>query len=62
MSDVERSEEEYKVVSTITYTGTKQNVCLNYEEQQDKMFPVGNYLVEIYIDGNLCGSTTYSLK
>lgn len=52
----------YTSSSTITYTGTKQNVCLNYEEQQDKMFPVGNYLVEIYIDGNLCGSTTYSLK
>jgi len=52
----------YTANSTITYTGVKQNVCLNYEEQQDKMFPVGNYLVEIYIDGNLCGSTTYSLK
>jgi hypothetical protein len=52
----------YASSNTITYTGAKQNVCLNYEEQQDKMFPVGNYAIEIYIDGNLCGSATYSLK
>jgi hypothetical protein len=48
--------------STVSYAGARQNVCLNYEEQQDKMFPAGNYLIEVYIDGNLSGSTTFALK
>jgi len=48
--------------STVTYNGARQNVCLNYEEQQDKMFPAGTYLIEIYIDGNLSGSASYALK
>ena len=48
--------------STVNYTGARQNVCLNYEEQADKLFPVGTYLIEIYIDGNLSGSASYALK
>jgi len=48
--------------STVNYTGARQNVCMNYEEQQDKMFPAGTYLIEIYIDGNLSGSSSYTLK
>jgi DNA repair exonuclease SbcCD ATPase subunit len=52
----------YAASSTVNYTGARQNVCLNYEEQQDKMFPAGTYLIEIYIDGNLSGSASYALK
>jgi len=48
--------------STVNYTGARQNVCLNYEEQADKLFPSGTYLIEIYIDGNLSGSASYALK
>jgi hypothetical protein len=46
----------------VNYTGERQNLCINYEEQQDKMFPAGTYLIEIYIDGNLSGASSYVLK
>ncbi len=52
----------YAATTTINYTGAKQNVCLNYEEKEDKMFPPGTYLVEIYIDGNLSGASSYVMK
>ena len=52
----------YAATATINYTGAKQNVCLNYEEKEDKMFPAGTYLIEIYIDGNLSGATSYVMK
>jgi DNA repair ATPase RecN len=52
----------YASSTTVNYTGDRQNVCLNYEEQQDKMFPSGTYLVEIFIDGNPAGSMSYVLK
>jgi predicted nucleic acid-binding Zn-ribbon protein len=52
----------YAASNTINYTGERQNVCLNFEEQQDKMFPTGTYLVEIFIDGNPAGNTSYVLK
>jgi predicted nucleic acid-binding Zn-ribbon protein len=52
----------YASTTTINYTGTKQNVCLSYEEKEDKMFPAGTYLIEVYVDGNLSGATSYTLK
>ena len=52
----------YASSATINYTGAKQNVCLSYEEKEDKMFPPGTYLIEIYIEGNLAGATSYILK
>ncbi|HNP49410.1 MAG TPA: hypothetical protein PKL85_11265 [Bacteroidia bacterium] len=52
----------YAATTTINYTGAKQNVCMNYEEQQDKMFPAGTYLIEVYIDGNLSGAGSYTLR
>lgn len=52
----------YASTTTINYTGAKQNVCLSYEEKQDKMFPPGTYLIEVYIDGNLSGASSYVLK
>jgi len=52
----------YAATTTINYTGEKQNVCLSYEEKEDKMFPPGTYLIEIYIDGNLSGATSYVMK
>jgi hypothetical protein len=48
--------------TTVDYTNSKQNVCLNFEEQQDKRFPAGTYLFDVYIDGNLAGSSSYVLK
>lgn len=52
----------YTTSATVDYANTKQNVCMSYEEQKDKMFPTGTYLFEVYIDGNLAGSSSYSLK
>jgi len=52
----------YAASSTLTYTGVKQNVCMNYEEQEDKMFPPGTYMIEVYIDGNLSGAGTCVLR
>jgi len=52
----------YAASATVNYTGERQNLCINYEEQQDKMFPAGTYLIEVYIDGNLSGASSYVLK
>jgi hypothetical protein len=48
--------------TTMNYTGAKQNICMSYEEQEDKMFPAGTYMFEVYIDGVLSGAGTYDLK
>ncbi|REJ80991.1 MAG: hypothetical protein DWQ44_05190 [Bacteroidetes bacterium] len=52
----------YASSANITFTGAKQNVCMSYEEQQDKMFPAGTYLVEVYVDGNLSGAGSFTLR
>jgi hypothetical protein len=52
----------YASMATINYTGAKQNVCMDYEEQQDKMFPPGTYMLEVYIDGNLSGAGSAVLR
>lgn len=52
----------YTSSSSVTYTGASQNVCIPYEEQKDKMFPSGTYLIEAYIDGNLAGASSYVMK
>jgi predicted nucleic acid-binding Zn-ribbon protein len=52
----------YAATTSINYTGAKQNVCLSYEEKEDKMFPPGTYLIEVYVDGNLSGASSYALK
>jgi hypothetical protein len=52
----------YTATTTVNYTGAKQNICLNYEEQEDKKFPPGEYLIEAYVDGLKVGSTNYTLR
>ena len=52
----------YTASATVSYTGAKQNVCIAYEEQKDKMFPSGTYLIEAYVDGNLAGASSYVMK
>ncbi len=52
----------YAATSTVSYTGAKQNICMSYEEQADKMFPAGTYLIEVYVDGNLSGAGSYTLR
>ena len=52
----------YASTQNIDFTGVKQNVCMSYEEQEDKQFPPGTYLIEVYIDGNLSGAGSYVLR
>ena len=58
----EGDEVMYAATTTINYAGARQNVCLSYEEKEDKMFPSGTYLIEVYVDGNLSGASSYTLK
>ncbi|MFM7728959.1 MAG: hypothetical protein ACKO7B_19835, partial [Flavobacteriales bacterium] len=52
----------YTATTTIDYTGAKANVCLSHEEQEDKKFAPGTYLVEVYIDKVLAGAGSAILK
>ena len=52
----------YAATVTVNYTGAKQNICMSYEEQEDKKFPAGTYLIEVYVDGNLSGAGSYTLR
>jgi hypothetical protein len=51
----------YSSMQTVTYNNTKQNVCTAYEEAE-RIYPKGTYTAEIYIDGNMSGATTFTLK
>lgn len=55
-------EQMYATSMNIDFTGAKQSLCMNYEEQEDKKFPAGTYMFEIYIDGNLSGAGSYVLR
>lgn len=52
----------YASSTPFTFTGAKQNICMNFEEQEDKKFPPGTYLIEVYVDGNLSGAGSYVLR
>jgi predicted nucleic acid-binding Zn-ribbon protein len=45
----------------ITYTGEKQNVCMNYETDERILTP-GDYNVDVYIEGTLVANTQFMLK
>ena len=51
----------FTVSKPIDYTGDKQDVCVNWEEQ-DRVFVSGTYVIEIYIDGNLSASSSIVLR
>jgi len=52
----------YAATTSINYTNARQNVCLSWEEEKDKMFPPGKYMIEVYIDGTLAGASSYTMK
>ena len=52
----------YTATTTVDYAGTRTNVCLSHEEQDDKQFAAGTYLIEVYIDGVLSGAGSAILK
>ncbi len=45
----------------MNYTGEKQDVCLNYDNDE-RMLVSGSYVVEIYMENTLISSMNYSLK
>jgi len=47
--------------SRIDYDGSKQDVCMAWEENE-RIFSPGTYLIEIYIDGNLSVAASHVLK
>jgi len=57
------SGEEVQYTSNLkfNYDNSKQDLCLNWEEQE-RIFAPGTYVIELYIDGNLSGATSYVLK
>lgn len=62
MSTETNKDTKYSSKREFTYTGAQQDICLSYEEEKDKMFPVGDYTIEIYVDKMLSSSSKYTLK
>lgn len=56
-----REEVFYTASQKINYTNSKQDVCLEYEESE-RIFSVGTYTIEIYIDGYLSTTGLYLLR
>jgi cell division protein ZapB len=51
----------FSVSKTIEYTNQKQDLCMFWEES-DRLFTPGTYMIEIYIDGNLSGVASATLR
>jgi DNA repair ATPase RecN len=54
-------EVQYTATNKMTYDNNKQDQCLKWEEQE-RVFAPGTYVIELYIDGNLSGASSYVLK
>jgi hypothetical protein len=48
-------------VSSLRYENNNIENCMSYEEN-DRIFTSGTYVIEVYIDGNLSGATSYVLR
>ncbi len=55
-------EMQYTLSKEIDFSGSKQELCLNYEEPDKGNFSPGNYTVEIYTDGTLSSTLGMTLK
>lgn len=54
-------EVQFTDMKKIDYTNEKQDVCMNWEENE-RIFTPGTYLIEIYSDGNLSTAASYVMK
>lgn len=54
-------EVQYTSSVKMTYDSSKQDLCMNWEESE-RVYAPGTYVIEVYIDGNLSGATSYVLK
>ena len=52
---------QFTSLQQIEYTNEKQDVCMNWEEQE-RVFTPGTYVIEIYADGNLSTANSFVLK
>lgn len=53
---------QFTVSKDIDYNGSKQDLCLDYEEPEKGKFSPGSYTVEIYVDGTLTSTQGVTLK
>ena len=51
----------FTISQSIDYNNKKQDLCLKYEEKE-RVFVTGTYMIEVYVDGNLAGVSSVSLK
>ncbi len=51
----------YTITKTIDYRNEKEDVCMDWEEQ-DRVFTSGTYMVEVYVDGNFSGFSSIVLR
>lgn len=51
----------YSSTTKVDYKNAKQDVCMNWEEQE-RIFAPGTYVIEVYVDGSLSSATSYVLK
>ena len=51
----------YADFKSFSYTGEEQQIVLNYETEE-REFKKGNYSLEVIIDGNVSGTTIFTLK
>lgn len=54
-------EVQFTSSTKLNYNNGKEDICLNWEEQE-RIFAPGTYVIELYIDGNLSGASSYVLK
>jgi predicted nuclease with TOPRIM domain len=52
----------YTARKEIDYRYANQEVCLFYEEEEDKTFVPGQYVAEVYVDGYLSGKGVFTLR
>ncbi len=51
----------YTNMATTNYENKNADQCINYEEGE-RIFTPGTYVIEVYIDGNLSGASSYVLR
>lgn len=52
----------YTIRKVINYNNLEQEVCTFYEEDESMRLPAGQYLTEVYIDGYLVSSYSFTLR
>jgi len=52
---------QYTSMEKINYNNERQDLCVNWEESE-RVFTSGTYIIEVYVDGMLSGSSSYLLK